>query len=257
MIRSRASRRGRRYEIHKHKKVFDSGPVTDAVTVSEVVVAATTVKVEVVHSIPEPAAVFGKIGLGLLFMHIIMTRRELFAKLRLHRKRMLPNQSSKLLPSADHFVKLLTKLVSYDQNTDLEVNGKYPRVVEAVRRKLWGALPQPLYDRQKGSIETNLEQLIPACLRILGRSSTKRADSVGSIPNNSYDTANVFKWLSLFLQSDRTNALRHKANFVMMEKDNDPLSVHTKVTSGPAEKPMISVNSQGQATKDVGMILGQ
>ncbi|GJV87796.1 60S ribosomal protein L13a-4-like protein [Tanacetum coccineum] len=98
-----------------------------------------------------PAAVFGEIGLGLLFMHIIKTRRELFAKLRLHRKKMLPNQSSKLLPSADHFVKLLTKLVSYDQNADLEVNGKYPRVVEAVRHKLWGALPQPLYDRQKDS----------------------------------------------------------------------------------------------------------
>ncbi|GJW73734.1 60S ribosomal protein L13a-4-like protein [Tanacetum coccineum] len=53
MIRSRASRRGRRYEIHKHKKVFDSGPVTEAVTVSEVVVAATAAKLEVVNSIPE------------------------------------------------------------------------------------------------------------------------------------------------------------------------------------------------------------
>ncbi|GJX72140.1 hypothetical protein Tco_0309311 [Tanacetum coccineum] len=96
---------------------------------------------------------------------------------------MLPNQSSKLLPSADHFVKLLTKLVSYDQNIDLEVNGKYPRVVEAVRRKLWGALPQPLYDRQKDSIETNPEQLILMLFQFLHISSVHYA-----LPNHNVST---------------------------------------------------------------------
>ncbi|GJX30159.1 hypothetical protein Tco_0238238 [Tanacetum coccineum] len=317
-----------------------------------------------------PAAVFGEIGLGLLFMHIIMTRRELFAKCVLldslceHICSNYPEftqlgqckndgcssrngpvigspfklidsneflkltKAIKTLPSSDSkqnlkvqpvLLHLIHNVISQSvvvaaaevtskknvakpiikiaticgslckasykaavelsesiygivvecfdisslpmYKTDLEVNGKYPCVVEAVRRKLWGALPQPLYDRQKDSIETNPEQLIPALFQFLYISSVhyalpnhnvstpwfSKSETIpyvpgrqaafvylaGSIPNNSYDTANVFKWLSLFLQSDRTNALRHKANFVMMEKDNDPLSVHTKVLYYP------------------------